>query len=432
MRYGSVCSGVEAASVAWEPLGWEPVFFSEIEPFPSAVLAHHWPDVPNHGDMTQFEEWGYERGTVDVLVGGTPCQSFSIAGLRGGLSDERGNLALTYCRMVDRLRPRWFVWENVPGVLSSNGGRDFSSIISAMAQLGYSVCWRVLDAQNFGVPQRRRRVFLVGHSSGDWRYPAKVLFESKSGTRDFEARRKTRKENTGGSIECFAGNVKSDIAATLQTTMHDYSRADGFNTVVYESHPSDSRTKEMGDACSTVRARWGTGGGNTPLVLHANHVAPTITSSGPPYSRTGNQHSEVDALVVHGTQDPIVSDKAMPIQLNCGQENVVCIHDKATRFKGGGDTRKNDGSGNGLGITEGGPMYTLTSADRHSVYSQSKVRRLTPMEAERLQGFPDGHTDIGWKDKPTPDSHRYKAMGNSMAVPVMAWIGKRIQEVENG
>ena len=400
MKYGSVCSGVEAASVAWEPLGWEPVFFSEIEEFPSAVLAHHWPDVPNHGDMTQFEEWGYERGTVDVLVGGTPCQSFSIAGLRGGLDDERGNLALTYCRMVDRLRPRWFVWENVPGVLSSNGGKDFSSIISAMAQLGYSVCWRVLDAQNFGVPQRRRRVFLVGHSSGDWRYPAKVLFESKSGTRDFEARRQKKQEDASRTQGCVA---------------YDKQRLGEYGS---------------GKVASTIAARDYKDA--TDLVVHANHVAPTITSSGPPYSRTGNQHSEVDALVVHGTQDPIVSNKAMPIQLNCGQENVVCIHDKATRFKGGGDTRKNDGSGNGLGITEGGPMYTLTSADRHSVYSQSKVRRLTPMEAERLQGFPDGHTDIGWKGKPTPDSHRYKAMGNSMAVPVMAWIGKRIQEFEHG
>jgi DNA (cytosine-5)-methyltransferase 1 len=361
MKYGSVCSGVEAASMAWEPIGWEPVFFSEIEEFPSEVLKTHWPEVPNHGDMEKFDEWGYQRGSIDVLVGGTPCQSFSIAGLRGGLSDSRGNLALTYCRMVDQLRPRWTVWENVPGVLSSGGGRDFGSIVGALAELGYSCSWRVLDAQNFGVPQRRRRVFLVGHSSGDWRYPASVLFESKSGTRDFEASRKAQEENPRGSIKCFAGNVESNLAATLQTTMHDYSRADGFNTVVYESHPSDSRTKELGDACSTVTARWGTGGGNTPFVLHANHVAPTITSSGPPYSRTGNQHSEVDALVV-----------------------------------------------------------------------QSAVRRLTPTEAERLQGFPDGHTDIGWKGKATPDSHRYKAMGNSMAVPVMRWIGERIQGVEDG
>ena len=281
MRYGSVCSGVEAASVAWEPLGFEPVFFSEIEPFPSAVLAHHWPSVPNHGDMTQFEGWNYEQGSIDILVGGTPCQSFSVAGLRGGLGDDRGNLALTYCRMVDRFRPRWFVWENVPGVLSSNGGADFSSIISAMAQLGYSIAWRVLDAQNFGVAQRRRRVFVVGCSSGDWRDPSSVLFEQSCGTRDFEASRKTGQKNTGGSGESVAfdkqrigqygsGRVASTVAA------RDYK--DPTDLVVYESHPSDSRIKKLGNASSTVRARWGTGGGNTPIVV-----------------------SEVDALVVHGS-----------------------------------------------------------------------------------------------------------------------------------
>ncbi len=375
--------------MAWEPLGWTPVFFSEIEPFPSAVLAHHWPDVPNKGDMTQFEEWEYESGDIDVLVGGTPCQSFSIAGMRGGLGDSRGNLSLTYMRMVDRLRPRWTVWENVPGVLSSNGGRDFGSIVGALAELGYSCAWRVLDAQNFGVPQRRRRVFLVGCASGHWRDPASVLFESNCGGRDFEASRKTQAKITGSTAKCFAGNKESTLAAKVQTTMHDYSLADSFNTV-----------------------------------LHSSRVAPTCTASGPPYSRMG-QASEVDALVVHGTQDPIVSDKAMPLGRNQGQENVVVIQDQATRTGLDSDNKKRQG----LGIQETQTMYTLTSADRHGVCYKSEVRRLTPVEAERLQGFPDGHTDIGWNGKPTPDSHRYKAMGNSMAVPVMRWIGERIEQV---
>ena len=328
MRYGSVCSGVEATSVAWEPLGFEPVFFSEIEPFPSAVLAHHWPDVPNLGDMTEFMSWPFKK--IDILVGGTPCQSFSIAGLRKGLTDDRGNLSLTYMRMVDQLRPRWTVWENVPGVLSANGGRDFGSILGAMAQLGYSFAWRVLDAQNFGVPQRRRRVFLVGCSSGDWRHPASVLFEQSCGSRDFEKGRKEKQDIAPGTVKCFAGNNQSKLAATLQATMHDYSRADGFNTIVYENHGTDSRVKELGEACQTVTARWGTGGNNTPIVYES--------------------------------------------------------------------------------------------------HPNSSVRRLTPVEAERLQGFPDGHTDIGWNGKPTPDSHRYKAIGNSMAVPVMRWIGQRIKE----
>lgn len=176
-RYGSVCSGVEAASVAWEPLGWKPSFFSEIDKFPRRVLKHRFPEVPLHGDFTTIEADQYEP--IDLLVGGTPCQSFSIAGLRGGLGDDRGNLALEYLRLADRLRPRWLVWENVPGVLSSNGGRDFGAILGGMAELGYGFAYRVLDAQFFGVAQRRRRVFVVGYL-GDWRCATAVLFERQS------------------------------------------------------------------------------------------------------------------------------------------------------------------------------------------------------------------------------------------------------------
>jgi len=169
MKYLSVCSGIEAATVAWHHMGWQPVGFSEIEKFPSQVLAHHYPDVPNLGDMTKYKEW--DLGTVDLLVGGTPCQSFSVAGLRKGLDDPRGNLALVYCGILDHFRPRWFVWENVPGVLSSGGGRDFGSFLGAVAELGYGFAYRVLDAQWFGVAQRRRRVFVVGYL-GDWRRAA--------------------------------------------------------------------------------------------------------------------------------------------------------------------------------------------------------------------------------------------------------------------
>jgi len=175
LRYGSVCSGIEAATVAWHPLGWQPQFFSEIEKFPCAVLNHHFPSVPNFGDMTKFMEW--PNVGIDLLVGGTPCQSFSLAGLRRGMVDPRGNLALVYLAILDKYRPRWCIWENVPGVLSSSGGRDFGSFLGALGQLGYSFAYRVLDAQYFGVPQRRRRVFVVGHL-GDWRSAAAVLFEA--------------------------------------------------------------------------------------------------------------------------------------------------------------------------------------------------------------------------------------------------------------
>ena len=178
MKYFSVCSGIEAASCAWESLGWKPAGFSEIEPFPCAVLAHHFPNVKNYGDMTKYKEWD-NVGKFDVLVGGTPCQSFSVAGLRKGLNDPRGNLMLTFGAIADHFRPRWIVWENVPGVLSSNGGRDFGSFLGMLGELGYGVAYRILDAQYFGVAQRRRRVFVVGYL-GDWRRTAQVLLSQKA------------------------------------------------------------------------------------------------------------------------------------------------------------------------------------------------------------------------------------------------------------
>lgn len=200
MKYLSVCSGIEAASKAWEPIGWKPVAFSEIEPFPSAVLKHHWPEVPNLGDMSKYEQWNIQSGSVDLLVGGTPCQSFSVAGLRQGLKDPRGNLMLTYLAIAERLKPRWLVWENVPGVLSSNGGKDFGSFLGALGELGYGWAYRVLDAQWFGVAQRRRRVFVVG-CLGDGASAAKVLFESESVRRDSPPSRKARKGTSADAQE---------------------------------------------------------------------------------------------------------------------------------------------------------------------------------------------------------------------------------------
>jgi DNA (cytosine-5)-methyltransferase 1 len=183
MRYLSVCSGMEAASVAWHPLGWQPVGFSEIEPFPCAILKHRFPNIPNYGSLTEYKQWPLKPGAIDLLVGGTPCQSFSVAGLRKGLDDPRGNLALVFLGLADKLKPRWIVWENVPGVLSSAGGRDFGSFLGALVELGYGFAYRVLDAQHFGVPQRRRRVFVVA-CLGDWRAPAEVLLESDCVRRD--------------------------------------------------------------------------------------------------------------------------------------------------------------------------------------------------------------------------------------------------------
>jgi DNA (cytosine-5)-methyltransferase 1 len=193
MRFGSVCSGIEAASVAWEPLGWKAAWYSQFDPehnykrgpdFASAVLAHHYPDVPNLGDMTRIHDnETFRKEEIDILVGGTPCQSFSLAGLRKGLRDPRGSLMLTFCEIAQEKRPRWVVWENVDGVLSSNKGRDFGTLLGALADCGYSLAYRVLDAQHFGVPQHRRRVFVVGHLDAGLGLAEWVLFESESGSR---------------------------------------------------------------------------------------------------------------------------------------------------------------------------------------------------------------------------------------------------------
>lgn len=367
MKYGSVCSGIEAASVAWEPLGWEPVFFSEIEPFPSSVLAHHWPKVPNHGDMTRYAEWGYKPGAVDVLVAGTPCQSFSVAGLRGGLDDARGNLALVFARMVEYLRPRWVVWENVPGVLSSNGGRDFASIIGAFSELGYSCAWRILDAQYYGVPQRRRRVFLVA-SAGDWRGPAAVLFERESLRGNPQASRKTRKETASSTRDGLeTGGWPKLVVPTLNAAF-------GKKLGLEDQHA-------LGGGCSYLPKR--------SLCLNAGGM--------------GRQDYETETLIATGGFFSFAENSRGELRLEGG-----------------------DGLRTGS-VTHGGGK---PGQGYPAIVSNVGVRRLTPTECERLQGFPDGHTLVEHRGKIAADGPRYKAIGNSMAVPVMRWIGQRISKID--
>lgn len=564
MKYLSVCSGIEAASVAWASLGWEPVAFSEIEPFPSAVLAERFPGIPNLGDMTQYENWNI--GSIDLLVGGTPCQAFSVAGKRGSLSDERGNLCLTFCEIADKFSPQWILWENVPGVLNTpdnafgcllgelcgadapviypGGGRfPGCGVVSGQKR---TVAWRILDAQWNGVPQRRKRVFVLAVAgAGNWSCANALLPVGERVPRDLEAFRKAWKavagdagsrvegshwdggphptlyahnsgvglsdqelfrqrgaylvpdvspsvtckwaKGTGGPAGDEAQNLivdhrisfQPDVSATLDAsygrkwTGDQYVMRDGF--LVFENHAQDCRVTEMRFVCSTVSAKYGTGGGNTPIVL---------SNSG--YGKF------------------IKSDTACTLTANCGHPsksggNIVCFtkndygRDATLNMaptlrvggKGGGainqcvclpvDIRNsirqslNDVTGRGFGET-GDPMYTLTSGGKvpgvcciqgdiadgrrgsqnglgiredvsfslltsspHCVAYQYIVRRLTPRECERLQGFPDDWTLVSWKGKPAeecPDSHRYRAVGNSMAVPVMRYIGHRIQIVE--
>lgn len=505
MRYLSVCSGIEAASVAWESLGWTPVAFAEIERFPSQVLAHHFSGVPNLGDMTKYKDWDIDRNAVDLIVGGTPCQSFSVAGLRKGLEDPRGNLALTFIGMVDHYRPEWVIWENVPGVLSSSGGRDFGSFLGALGQLGYGFAYRVLDAQYFGVPQRRRRVFVVAHSSGDSRRAAEVLFEPESLRGDSTKSNRKGKETSytfteslgigspkvsgtlcaldgpNGVSDQYANEAKlivmadgqanaaistNEIAPTLNSSQENpivaYNalvsetshcvltsqlRNDPYTEtlipVMYENHPNDSRITGPVDPSPTVAARWGTGGGNTPLVQHTFRK-----------SRRAQSAEDFETWVPDGVTNT----------LNCfdlGDIRSVDIVVEPIALAENTIGRQPMNGGNGDGYTVGGPMYTLNATGVHGVAHPAHafkirggcegggkgylgtdekvftlsttqdqqimhgmaVRRLTPTECERLQGFPDGYTDIMPN---TPDGPRYKALGNSMAVPVMRWIGSRI------
>jgi len=427
MKYLSVCSGVEAASVAWHDLGWQPVAFSEIEPFPAAVLAHRFPNVPNMGDMTKYKEWNLNE-SIDLLVGGTPCQSFSVAGLRKGLEDPRGNLMLTYVGILDKFRPKWCVWENVPGVLSSNGGRDFGAFLGALVELGYGFAYRVLDAQYFGVPQRRRRVFVVG-CLGDWTSPAKVLFERESLLGDF-----TKSKRTESRATKSAEGRTPDGSHTIGTLMaRDYKGIgnqdlkDGRGLIieptVYENHPTDSRVKEMGSICTTVTARWGTGGGNVPFALAENTIGrqPMNGGNGTGYTEGGPMYT-LNATGVHGVAVDVYN-QAIDGDVTATLTSEPKIMQPIVLEDQGGSVINTSSTG----IV--GTLRSESHGHEPSVIHNMAVRRLTPVECERLQGFPDNHTNIPWRKKDeSPDGPRYKAMGNSMAVPVMHWIGKQIQE----
>ena len=394
MKYGSVCSGIEAATAAWHDLGWKPSFFSEIEAFPRAVLKHHYPDTPLHGDFTTIK--GNEYEPIDLLVGGTPCQSFSVAGLRGGLDDDRGNLALEFLRFADRTRPRWLVWENVPGVLSSNGGRDFGSILGGMVELGYGIAYRILDAQYFGVAQRRRRVFVVGYL-GDWRRAAAVLFERHS-LQGHPAPRREKRQRATGTFEASLGRSRGagtptralshwDGAENPHPTLNQSNNAGGVGQSNQELF-SQRGAYLTSDISHTLNAG---GMGRQDYETETFVTMPTLTSNGDAHSGYRDEHG----------LEPVAFGGDIARTLSARYDSSPCAD-------------------------RGMDVVAFQS-------SQSGVRRLTPRECERLQGFPDDYTAIPWRGKPAaecPDGPRYKALGNSMAVPVMRWIGQRIQMVE--
>lgn len=532
VSYGSVCSGIEAASVAWKCLGWRPAWFAQFDPehnykrgpdFPSAVLAYRWPNVTNLGDMTKIAA-SIRAGHVeapDVLVGGTPCQAFSIAGLRNGLSDSRGQLTLAFFELVNAIDekrrengkpPVIVVWENVPGVLNTKDNafgcflaglagesRELESPGKRWTNAGYvlgperAVCWRVLDAQFFGVAQRRRRVFVVASARTDID-PAKILFESEGVRRNIEPSRAAGKavaaltaRGVGASgaddNQAQAGHLIAGTISANSFTGGAGGRPEGaaaghfipvhaFRMRAFGEYADD-------ETASTVKAR--DHKDTTDLAVTYSDVARTLLAKS-----NDSMAEDLETYAIHGTQDPgTLNNMAHPLGRNNGQENAVIAfsskdsgQDAASEISptirscnsvnsnqnAGGPPAVAYGFKGGQGAKAGGIGYaveqspTLTSANSGSnlsptIMHKMAVRRLTPVECERLQGFPDNHTLIP-RDKrkqitadeyaylrhhfpnmtaeeayrQAADGPRYKAIGNSMAVPVMRWIGTRIQE----
>ena len=486
MRYLSVCSGIEAASVAWHPLGWSPIAFSEIDPFPSAVLAHRYGSnmpgedlssngVPNLGDMTKFREWP-DYADVDVLVGGTPCQDYSIAGKRAGMAGERGQLTLTFVELLERYRPTWFVWENVPGVLSSNGGRDFATFLRDVGECGYGWAYRVLDAQYVrtcgrpvAVPQRRRRVFVVGYL-GDWRPPAAVFLEPE-GMRGNPAPR--RKAGQG-----FAG------VAGASSARGSHWDGTGCHPSLNQSH----NTGGIGASNQEIFSQRGAG-------LVCAEIAPTLNAHFGEKQGLEDQHiNGGGAYLSPPVANPLTArmHKGINTTLDEGQTLIANggVIDAAHTLKGEGFDASEDGTGRGLPLvpvafdckgtevqfsTDGShptlrsmghanshqnagghaavaspipfDLNQITSKTNRSqpssevhhtlpatampphLASPLAVRRLSPTECERLQGFPDNWTDVPYRNRKAADGPRYKALGNSMAVNCMEYIGRRIDLV---
>ncbi|MDF7681890.1 phage N-6-adenine-methyltransferase [Enterobacteriaceae bacterium ESL0689] len=499
MRYGSVCSGIEAASVAWESLGWEPAWFAETEPFPSAVLAHHWPHVANLGDMTKVAALIADNQieAPGVLVGGTPCQAFSIAGLRNGLADSRGQLTLSYVELANEIdkkrRERGepesvIVWENVPGVLNSRdnafgcflaglagerdelqppGGRWTNAGCVSGPQR--DIAWRVLDAEFFGVAQRRRRVFVIASARTDLN-PAKILFECDGVRRDTPPSRETQTETTGTTGKRANSGSHWGNPAAPHPTLNQSNNTGGIglsNQEIFSQRGSGLVSDTYSDIARTLLAKSNDsvaedldtyvlayGGGNTSGSID---VATACTAHGV------RLDFDTETFAVHGTQDPDTSrELAHTLGRNYGQENACisfsykddggdAIENLSPTIRAGNHNTSHANSGqppaialagntigrspcnggNGTGYNQE-ICYTLTKTDIHGVVANARVRRLTPVECERLQGFPDNHTQIPWRGQDAvdcPDGPRYKAIGNSMAVPVMRWLGQRIAAV---
>lgn len=471
ITYGSVCSGIEAASIAWEPLGWKPAWFAQFDPehnytrqpdFPSRVLAHHWPDVPNLGDMTQIADlirWG-AVSAPDVLVGGTPCQAFSVAGMRKGLKDPRGQLTISFGELADAIdeqrdTPCTIVWENVPGVLNSKDNA-FGCFLALLAGESCElqppgrkwtnagcvsgpkrvVAWRVLDAQFFGVAQRRRRVFVIASADPNFD-PTAILFESDSVRRDTPPSRETGSQvaalTANGVGTCGADDNQAQAGHLITQTQYGYELA-GTLTARHDSSPCHDRGQNMviaafggGNTAGQIDvATTCTAHGNrqdfdteTFAVFSSNGHASFSEGVGTLRAKAGADHETVAVAFNWAAAGNTSSDLGMNAEytgtLQASTHPAICFSSKDYGGDATVDLSPTLRAGNHDQSHANGGQPPAIALDM-------QVRRLMPVECERLQGFPDGHTDIpGAKDGP-----RYKALGNSMAVPVMRWIGKRI------
>ena len=443
MRYYSIFSGVEAATLAWEPLGWEPVVFCEVDEFPSAVLKERWPHVPNLGDITKvdWKEVKRELGAVDLVVGGSPCQSFSIAGGRTGLEGASG-LMWEYVRCVREVKPDWILWENVPGALSSSHGEDFRCLLEALDALGYGLAWRVLDAQFFGLAQRRERLFVVGRL-GDVDGPCEVLFEPEILRWDTPTSREKRQELAAGAgrgAACAGFKHHQDAGA---------------GNIGYEPEQSPTLTADYHNPaviCIPENAiDRPTGGTNGPMAYGAQEPSPTLRASkdvpavldltggeaqahrvyssegiAPSLRAHGSGGNDLKVLCMTDTQPHSMVDGEVCGALSATMHKDPPVVGFAANQRG--EVRLQDGDGDVVGAIPA----SQSGKQVQGVTDGYAVRRLTPRECERLMGMPDDWTKVPYKGKPAeecPDTPRYKAIGNSMAVPVMRWIGKRIQEV---
>jgi DNA (cytosine-5)-methyltransferase 1 len=593
MRYLSVCSGIEAVSVAWQPLGWQPAMFAEIDPFCCWLLRSrygasrpiHMPSphhassrkeakqravairnivalpadgvIVNAGDFTKIGK--QDVGTVDLLAGGTPCQSFSIAGKRAGLDDPRGNLTIEFARLADRLRPLWVVWENVPGVLSIDGGRTFGAFLGMLVECGYGVAYRILNAQYFGVPQRRRRVFVIGYL-GDWR-PAAAIFLEQSCLSGYPPPRREARQGAAGGVEvgpaggrltdtsptidagCKDGFIRNQLGVGVLSSTSETSHclnagsmgrqdfetetliahslsADGFDAnedgtgrgtpivpiAICTAHTQSNgsgfsddiaHTLESGSAQAVAFNLRGREGGAMPEVSEsaslrasaggstnsyiafsakdrgadAGAIAPTLRGMGHDSSHANgggqiaiafstNQRGEVRGRAVHGSLSSsrgsgnqidgivqtLIDESPAPVGFTLHGSDSTASTATPTEIAGSLRTRAPgsvENSSTTAVLQEQSVASPLTASYGRQVdssdtsngppnllRSQMAVRRLTPRECERLQGFPDDYTLVEYRGKPASDGPRYKALGNSMAVPVMRWIGERIAAVD--